>query len=91
LHHQELEQIEEHWRSESRELVALVGRLQEENRRLAGQLEPMNSPSADMEASFVGRLRDDADVLREENRSKERELQHTKRETDQVDFLVAAG
>jgi len=81
----ELEQIEEHWRAESRELVALVSRLQEENRRLAGQLEPAPSPSApEMEASFVGRLRDDADVLREQNRAKERELQHRRRETDQV-------
>jgi hypothetical protein len=63
----------------------LVSRLQEENRRLAGQLEPAPSPSApEMEASFVGRLRDDADVLREQNRIKERELQQRRRECDQV-------
>jgi hypothetical protein len=34
----ELEQIEEHWRQESHDLVAMVTRLQEENRKLLSSL-----------------------------------------------------
>jgi predicted DNA-binding ribbon-helix-helix protein len=34
----ELEQIEEHWRQESHDLVAMVTRLQEENRKLSSSL-----------------------------------------------------
>ncbi|KYN09875.1 RILP-like protein like protein [Trachymyrmex cornetzi] len=41
----ELEQIEEHWRQESRDLVAMVTRLQEENRRLAESLHESRSDS----------------------------------------------
>ncbi|XP_065337145.1 RILP-like protein homolog [Cloeon dipterum] len=86
----ELEQIEEHWRAESRELVALVSKLQEENRRLAGQLmeeppPPSASPDGNqMEASFMGQLRDTADVLREQNRNKDRELKAQKHEIDNL-------
>jgi len=40
-----LEQIEEHWRQESRDLVAMVTRLQEENRRLAEALHESRSDS----------------------------------------------
>ena len=35
---QELEQIEEHWREESRDLEAMVSHLQEENRKLSSLL-----------------------------------------------------
>ncbi|XP_059478765.1 RILP-like protein homolog [Neocloeon triangulifer] len=86
----ELEQIEEHWRSESRDLVALVAKLQEENRRLAGQLKeepppPSASPDGNqMEASFMGQLRDTADVLREQNRSKDRDLKAQKHDIDNL-------
>ena len=41
----ELEQIEEHWRQESRDLVGMVTRLQEENRRLAEALQESRSDS----------------------------------------------
>lgn len=40
-----MEQIEEHWRQESRDLVAMVTRLQEENRRLAESLQESRSDS----------------------------------------------
>lgn len=42
---QELEQIEEHWRQESRDLVEMVTRLQEENRRLSEALQESRSDS----------------------------------------------
>ena len=42
---QELEQIEEAWRAETEELMALVSRLQEENRRLQAEREE-DTPSA---------------------------------------------
>lgn len=35
---QELEQIEDHWRQESKDLLSVVTRLQEENRRLSNAL-----------------------------------------------------
>lgn len=34
LFSKELEQIEEHWRDESHEMVLMINRLQEENRKL---------------------------------------------------------
>lgn len=40
---QELEDIEEQWRTESNDLVALVSRLQEENRRYQKQQSPSSS------------------------------------------------
>lgn len=47
MHLQELEQIEDHWREESRDLVAMVTRLQEENRKLANLLESHEDQSSD--------------------------------------------
>ena len=44
---QELEQIEEHWRQESRDLLEMVTRLQEENRRLASAVQETRSDSED--------------------------------------------
>ncbi|XP_017761757.1 PREDICTED: RILP-like protein homolog isoform X1 [Eufriesea mexicana] len=41
----ELEQIEEHWRQESRNLVEMVTRLQEENKRLSEALQETHSDS----------------------------------------------
>lgn len=40
-----MEQIEEHWRQESRDLVGMVTRLQEENRRLAEAVRESQSDS----------------------------------------------
>ena len=34
-----MEQIEDHWRQESRDLLEMVSRLQEENRRLSASLQ----------------------------------------------------
>lgn len=44
---QEVEQTEEHWRQESRDLVGMVTRLQDENRRLAEALQESRSDSQD--------------------------------------------
>lgn len=49
LFFQELEDIEEQWRTESNDLVALVSRLQEENRRYQKQ----QSPSSDGGATIT--------------------------------------
>lgn len=42
-----MEQTEEHWRQESRDLVGMVTRLQDENRRLAEALQESRSDSQD--------------------------------------------
>ncbi|XP_046386583.1 RILP-like protein homolog isoform X2 [Ischnura elegans] len=43
----ELEQIEEHWRQESRDLLAMVSRLQDENRRLSSIVAEKNGMAGD--------------------------------------------
>jgi uncharacterized protein YlxW (UPF0749 family) len=42
-----LEQIEEHWRQESRDLLEMVTRLQEENRRLTASVQETRNDSED--------------------------------------------
>jgi len=51
----ELEQIEEHWRQESHDLVAMVTRLQEENRKLSSSLAERRDHLPDEAGDFLYR------------------------------------
>ncbi|XP_012282697.1 RILP-like protein homolog isoform X2 [Orussus abietinus] len=99
----ELEQIEEHWRQESRELLGLVTRLQEENRRLATALHESRSDTQDsayttnqeMDIAVLQRLRSVIDEQREQIRKRDRELSQKTGEIEnlsgQVEKLTVVG
>lgn len=58
---QELEAIEEQWRSESNDLMTMVSRLQDENRRIlkqqnSGSSSPNSSPSHDIHHDMTDKL-----------------------------------
>lgn len=103
----ELEQIEEHWRQESRDLVAMVTRLQEENRRLAEALQESQSdsqysskqttitPSQEVDVAVLQHLRSMIDKQRDQIRARDRELSQKTTEienlTAQVEKLTVVG
>lgn len=60
---QELETIEEQWHGETKELMELVNRLQEENRRI--KQADLLRPSTDPDAKLVPRNRSDPSSLNE--------------------------
>ena len=81
FHPQELESIEESWRSETRELLAAISRLQDENRRLQKQRQnssstPSNSPDKQQSENFllIQKLNEQVDKQRSEIKSKEIEI-----------------
>ncbi|KYQ59544.1 RILP-like protein like protein [Trachymyrmex zeteki] len=92
----ELEQIEEHWRQESRDLVAMVTRLQEENRRLAESLHESRSDSQysskqttitasqEVDIAVLQHLRSMIDKQREQIRARDRELSQKTAEIENV-------
>ncbi|PSN51361.1 RILP-like protein [Blattella germanica] len=100
----ELEQIEEHWREESRDLVSMVTRLQEENRKLSSSLaerqdqspeEAAHASSPEVDVAVLQRLRNLIDQQRDQMRSKDRELTAKSTEIDnlttQVERLTLIG
>ncbi|KAK2580257.1 hypothetical protein KPH14_012508 [Odynerus spinipes] len=99
----ELEQIEEHWRQESRDLVGMVTRLQEENRRLAEALRESQSDSQysaftasqEVDVSVLQHLRSMIDKQRDQIRTRDRELTQKTVEienlTTQVEKLGVVG
>lgn len=100
----ELEQIEDHWREESRDLVAMVTRLQEENRKLANVLASREDQSPDenlqpvnpeVDIAVLQRLREMVDQLRDQLRTKEREISNKNLDIDnlaaQVEKLTAVS
>ncbi|KAL6257140.1 RILP-like protein homolog isoform X1 [Pogonomyrmex barbatus] len=103
----ELEQIEEHWRQESRDLVAMVTRLQEENRRLAEALQESRSDSQysskqttitasqEVDVAVLQHLRSMIDKQREQIRARDRELSQKTAEIEnlsaQVEKLTVLG
>ncbi|KAL6428102.1 hypothetical protein ACFW04_008464 [Cataglyphis niger] len=94
----ELEQIEEHWRQESRDLVAMVTRLQEENRRLAEALQESSdtiTPSQEVDIAVLQHLRSMIDKQRDQIRARDRELSQKTAEienlTAQVEKLTVVG
>ncbi|XP_015592891.1 RILP-like protein homolog isoform X1 [Cephus cinctus] len=102
----ELEQIEEHWRQESRDLVGMVTRLQEENRRLATALQESRSDSQDsgkqtytasqeVDVAVLQRLRTMIDKQRDQIRARDRDISQKNSEienlTAQVEKLGVVG
>lgn len=76
----ELEVIEEQWRSETKELVSMVTKLQEENRKLVkdqnpNQQSPSTPPDLIQDAEMLQRLKDNLEKQRDEIREKEKLLQ----------------
>ncbi|KAJ8967013.1 hypothetical protein NQ314_003130 [Rhamnusium bicolor] len=87
----ELEAIEEQWRSETKELVSMVSRLQEENRRLLKEQSPNHTysplpPSAD--SDMLQRLKDSLEKQRDEIRLKEKLLQERSCDVDNLKSQV---
>nr|CAD7601837.1 unnamed protein product [Timema genevievae] len=100
----ELEQIEDHWRQESHELIALVTRLRDENLKLGSSLADQQNYSPDIaaqaansevDAAVMQRLRHVIDELREKLRIKDKDLGHKATEVDnlssQVERLTMVG
>ncbi|XP_003397040.1 RILP-like protein homolog isoform X1 [Bombus affinis] len=102
----ELEQIEEHWRQESRDLVEMVTRLQEENRRLSEALQESRSDSQysskqtftasqEVDIAVLQHLRSMIDKQRDQIRGRDKELLQKNTEienlTAQVEKLGVVG
>lgn len=100
----ELEQIEEHWRQESHDLVAMVTRLQEENRKLSSSLaerqdhlpdEAAQATSPEVDVAVLQRLRNLIDQQRDQIRTRDRELNAKSTEVEnlstQVERLTVIG
>ncbi|XP_049840773.1 RILP-like protein homolog isoform X5 [Schistocerca gregaria] len=100
----ELEQIEEHWREESQDLVSMVTRLQDENHKLSALLaerddklcgDSAHTVSTEVDVVVLQRLRNVIDQQREQIRCREREIQAKAAEIDalsaQVERLTMLG
>ncbi|BES91373.1 JNK_SAPK-associated protein-1 [Nesidiocoris tenuis] len=100
----ELEQIEEHWRDESKELVAVVNKLQDENKKLAKSLAAKQDAttfsntqplSPELDIAVLQKLRTSIDTLREQLKGKEKEINSKCTEienlSDQVDRATNAN
>uniref|UniRef100_A0A8D8LXD4 RILP-like protein homolog n=2 Tax=Cacopsylla melanoneura TaxID=428564 RepID=A0A8D8LXD4_9HEMI len=85
----EVEEIEESWKEETKQLVDMVNRLQEENRKLSKRLEdnqddgcpstPGRSShplSPELDIGVLQKLRGQVDTLRDQMRNKEKELSY---------------
>lgn len=74
-----MEAIEEQWRGESKELLAEVSRLQEENRRLAKDVSPSHQPTSPPppgnDGDVLQKLKGNLEKQRDEIRIKEKLLQ----------------
>ncbi|XP_034237423.1 RILP-like protein homolog isoform X5 [Thrips palmi] len=93
----ELEQIEEHWREESRDLEAMVSHLQEENRKLSSllaqkQAEKSSDPGAllspEVDMALVQRLRGMVDRLKDQLRQRDREVHSKQTEVESLSAQV---
>lgn len=77
----ELEVIEEQWRSETKELLSLVSRLQEENRRLAkvndctSQGDVLHNEEVNCDGAMLQKLKASLEKQRDELKQKEKLLQ----------------
>ncbi|KAL0267227.1 UNVERIFIED_CONTAM: hypothetical protein PYX00_009562 [Menopon gallinae] len=99
----ELEQIEDHWRQESKDLLSVVTRLQEENRRLSDALSDKENSSGnkqgamtpEVDIAVVQRLQNVIEKQREQIRTKDKELTVKTSEletvTGQLDRLTTIG
>ncbi|EEB14653.1 Vimentin, putative [Pediculus humanus corporis] len=98
----ELEQIEDHWKSETKDLVEVLGKVQEENKRLRGTVADQKNLSAsnstiatEVDIVVLQRLKAMVDSQREQIRNKEKELANKVSEleslTTEVDRLTKTG
>ncbi|XP_026465845.1 RILP-like protein homolog [Ctenocephalides felis] len=96
----ELEAIEEQWRGESQELVSVVNRLQEENKRLSqakagAEVKEQTAETSSADGQMLQRLRNLVDKQRDELRKKDNELQKQATDienlTSQVDRMNSAA
>ncbi|KAH1011748.1 hypothetical protein HUJ04_001050 [Dendroctonus ponderosae] len=95
----ELEAIEEQWRSETKELVSMVAKLQEENRKLVKVQNPNNqsptTPPDGNDAEMLQKLKDSLEKHREEIREKEKLIQEKCLDADnlksQIDRLTTTS
>lgn len=90
----ELEAIEEQWRSETKELVSMVAKLQEDNRRLLKDQNPDNqlsNGSTDClhDAVMLQRLKDNLEKQREEIREKEKLIQEKNLDAENVSLFFS--
>lgn len=78
----ELEQIEEHWKSETKDLVTVLAKVQEENKRLRGAVADQKDVlmttettiASEVDVVVLQRLKAMVDNQREQIRNKEKEL-----------------
>lgn len=89
----ELEAIEEQWRSETKELVSVVAKLQEDNRRLLKDQNPDNqlsNGSTDClhDAVMLQRLKDNLEKQREEIREKEKLIQEKNLDAENLKIQI---
>lgn len=87
----ELEIIEEQWRSETKELIGMVSKLQEENRRLVKEQSPNHTPAnvtPTTENDILRRLKDSVEKHRDEIRFKEKLLQEKNIDVDNLKSQV---
>uniref|UniRef100_A0A6B2EGF0 Putative myosin class ii heavy chain n=1 Tax=Phlebotomus kandelakii TaxID=1109342 RepID=A0A6B2EGF0_9DIPT len=96
----ELETIEEQWRSESSDLVALVSRLQDENKRLATQIQSGVDPDSGVEMQMdstggqdddfqlLQRLRSQVEKQRNELMRKDMELEEKVADIESVNMQI---
>lgn len=88
----ELEAIEEQWRKETKELVLLVSRLQEENRRLMKFQSPnfekdvneLQDHDVAVDAELLQRLKHTIEKQRDEIRIKDKELDEKRNDIDKL-------
>lgn len=82
---------EEQWRSETKELLNLVSRLQEENRRLAryrGSDQEGASPEVSSDGAILQSLRSSLEKQRDELKQKEKLLQDRCGDVENVSVFV---
>lgn len=80
-----METIEEQWRSETKELVTMVAKLQEENRRLLKDQSPnLTTVMSTTDSDMLQRLKDSIEKQRDEIRLKEKLLQEKADDADNV-------
>ncbi|CAH1977779.1 unnamed protein product [Acanthoscelides obtectus] len=83
----ELEAIEDQWRSETKDLISLVSRLQEENRRLLKEQSPEMTPTqlpATPDGDMLQKLKQSIERQRDEIRFKEKLLQEKNSDVDNL-------
>uniref|UniRef100_A0A8D8M340 RILP-like protein homolog n=1 Tax=Cacopsylla melanoneura TaxID=428564 RepID=A0A8D8M340_9HEMI len=98
---QEVEEIEESWKEETKQLVDMVNRLQEENRKLSKRLEdnqddgcpstPGRSShplSPELDIGVLQKLRGQVDTLRDQMRNKEKELSYKSSDVENLNRQI---